>query len=159
MSESRSAWASSSATGSRAHSGSVSDAGTPARPVELAFARHVDAVQTKDRAAFLANFAEDAVVEDPVGPSPLDPAGRGHRGHAAIGAFWDAIIGPGAVRFAIERAIVCGDEIANVGTIYNRLPDGREIGAEGVFVYRVDAHGKLVSLKAYWDFERTMGGA
>jgi len=127
------------------------------RPAELAFARHVQAVLSKDRAAFLANFAEDAVVEDPVGPSPLDPAGRGHRGRAAIGAFWDAIIAPGSVRFAIERAIVCGDEIANVGTIWNRLSDGREIGADGVFVYRVDAAGKLVSLKAYWDFEKTMG--
>jgi steroid Delta-isomerase len=128
-------------------------------PVELAFARHVKAVQTRDRAAFLANFAEDAVVEDPVGKSALDPVGRGHRGRAAIGAFWDAIIAPGSVRFAIERAIVCGDEIANIGTIFNRMPDGREIGAEGVFVYRVSEAGKLVSLKAYWDFEKTMGGA
>jgi steroid Delta-isomerase len=126
-------------------------------PAELAFARHVQAVLSRDRAAFLANFAEDALVEDPVGPSPLDPSGRGHRGHAAIGAFWDAIIAPGSVRFAIDRAIVCGDEIANIGTIFNRMPDGREVGAEGVFVYRVNAAGKLVSLKAYWDFAKTMG--
>jgi steroid delta-isomerase len=126
-------------------------------PAALAFARHVKAVMAHDRAAFLANFAEDALVEDPVGPSPLDPAGRGHRGRAAIGAFWDMIIAPGSVRFAIERAIVCGDEIANIGTIFNRMPDGREIGAEGVFVYRVNGEGKLVSLKAYWDYEKTMG--
>lgn len=126
-------------------------------PAELAFARHVQAVLSRDRAAFLANFAEDALVEDPVGPSPLDPSGRGHRGHAAIGAFWDAIIAPGSVRFAIDRAIVCGDEIANIGTIFNRMPDGREVGAEGVFVYRVNGAGKLVSLKAYWDFAKTMG--
>jgi steroid delta-isomerase len=125
--------------------------------VALAFARHVKAVQSHDREAFLANFAEDALVEDPVGPSPLDPTGRGHRGRAAIGAFWDMIIAPGSVRFAIERAIVCGDEIANIGTIFNRMPDGREIGAEGVFVYRVNGEGKLVSLKAYWDYEKTMG--
>lgn len=126
-------------------------------PAELAFARHVQAVLSRDRAAFLANFAEDALVEDPVGPSPLDPSGRGHRGHAAIGAFWDAIIAPGSVRFAIDRAIVCGDEIANIGTIFNRMPDGREAAAEGVFVYRVNGAGKLVSLKAYWDFAKTMG--
>jgi len=72
---------------------------------------------------------------------------------------------PAAVAFARhvravqsrDRAIVCGDEIANIGAIYNRLPDGREIGAEGVFVYRVNDAGKLVSLKAYWDFEKAMG--
>jgi ketosteroid isomerase-like protein len=126
-------------------------------PAELAFERHVAAVHAGDREAFLANFADDAVVEDPVGPSPLDPSGEGHRGHSAIAAFWDLIIGPGSVRFEIERAYACGDEIANVGSIYNVLPDGGgEIAAEGVFVYRVDAEGKLVSLKAYWDYAKTM---
>lgn len=130
-----------------------------ATPVEQAFARHVAAVENKDREAFLANFSENAVVEDPVGPSPLDPSGRGHRGRAAIGAFWDAVIGPGSVRFAIERAYVCGAEIANVGTIHNRLPGSdREIAAHGVFVYRVDGEGRIVSLKAYWEYEKTMRG-
>lgn len=127
------------------------------RPAALAFARHVRAVESKDRAAFLANFADDAVVQDPVGPSPLDPSGQGLRGKEAIGAFWDALVANGHVRFAIERAVVCGDEIANIGTIFNRMPDGREIAAEGVFVYRVNSAGKLVSLKAYWDWAKTMG--
>lgn len=130
------------------------------KPVELAFERHVAATESGDREAFLANFAEDAVVEDPVGATPLEPTGQGHRGLDAIAAFWDAMIGPGAVRFEIDRAYVCGNEIANIGTVYNRLPDGSgEIGAEGVFVYRVNDDGKLVSLKAYWDYEKTMGAA
>ena len=127
--------------------------------VELAFQRHVAAVHSGDREAFLSNFAEDAVVADPVGPSPLDPSGRGHRGHTAIAAFWDKMIGPGSVRFEIDRQIVCGDEIANMGTIYNEMPDGAgEIAAAGVFVYRVNEAGKLVSLKAYWDYDKTMSG-
>lgn len=126
-------------------------------PVELAFERHVKAVQSRDREAFLQNFAEDAVVEDPVGSSPLDPSGEGHRGRPAIAAFWDKMIGPGSVRFEIDRAYVCGDEIANVGSIFNELPDGSgEIEADGVFVYRVDASGRIVSLKAYWDYDRAM---
>jgi ketosteroid isomerase-like protein len=129
-------------------------------PAAIAFARHVRATQEGDREAFLANFAEDAVLQDPVGPSPLDPSGEGHRGKDAIAAFWDMIIGPGRVRFEIDRAYVCGDEIANVGRVMNELPDGGgEIAAEGVFVYRVNAEGKLVSLKAYWDYEKTMAGA
>lgn len=128
-------------------------------PVERAFARHVIAVEGKDREAFLANFSDDAIVEDPVGPSPLDPSGRGHRGLAAIGAFWDAMIGPCSVRFEIERAYVCGAEIANVGAVHNRLPGSdREIAAHGVFVYRVDDEGRIMSLKAYWDYAKTMRG-
>lgn len=125
-------------------------------PAELAFQRHVDFVARGDREGFLGNFSADAVVQDPVGKSPLDPTGRGHRGHQAIGAFWDTIIAPGRVRFEIERAYVCGDEIANVGTVYNALPGRDEVAAEGVFVYRVDAEGKIVSLKAYWDYDATM---
>ncbi len=126
-------------------------------PVERAFERHIECVTKKDREAFLANFSEDAVVEDPVGKSPLDPTGQGHRGHAAIGAFWDQMVAPGTVRFEIDRAYVCGDEIANVGTIYNAMPGSNvEIAAEGVFVYRVDESGKLVSLKAYWDYDAAM---
>ncbi len=128
-------------------------------PAQTAFDRHVAAIQSGDREAFLSNFADDAVMEDPVGPSPLDPSGLGHRGHDAIAAFWDKMIGPGAVRFEIDRAFVCGDEIANVGTIYNELPDGAgELAAPGVFVYRVNEAGKLVSLKAYWDYDKTMSG-
>jgi len=129
-------------------------------PVEVAFERHVSAVESGDREAFLANLADDAIVEDPVGPSPLDPAGAGHRGRAAIAAFWDGIIAPGKVRFEIERAIVCGNEIANIGTVYNAMPDGGpEIAAHGVFVYRVNSAGKILSLKAYWDYEKTMAGS
>jgi ketosteroid isomerase-like protein len=132
----------------------------PKSPVELAFERHMEFVSKKDREGFIANFSEDAILEDPVGKSPLDPAGEGHRGHAAIGAFWDMIIAPGAVRFEIERAYVCGNEIANVGTVFNALPDRPgEIAADGVFVYRVNDEGKLVSLKAYWDFDQAMKSA
>ena len=35
---------------------------------------------------WLALFTPDAVVEDPVGPSPLDPEGKGHHGHDGMGA-------------------------------------------------------------------------
>ena len=55
--------------------------------VELAFERHIEFVSKKDREAYIANFSEDSLIEDPVGKSPLDPSGQGHRGHAAIGAF------------------------------------------------------------------------
>ena len=32
------------------------------------------------RAAWLEVFADDAIVEDPIGPSAFDPKGKGHRG-------------------------------------------------------------------------------
>jgi hypothetical protein len=46
----------------------------------------------KDREAWLALFAPDAVIEDPIGPSPFDPEGKGHRGTEGINAFYDNVI-------------------------------------------------------------------
>ncbi len=48
----------------------------------------------RDKEAWLDVFADDAIVEDPIGPSHFDPEGKGHRGSDAISAFWDKVIAP-----------------------------------------------------------------
>ena len=120
-------------------------------PARAAAQRSMAAVEAGDRAAWLALFAPDAVVEDPIGPSVVDPDGRGHRGAEAIAAFYDAVVGPHRVRFAIERSYACGSEVANVGTITTTLPDGSRAVVDGVYTYRVDADGRIVALRAYWE--------
>ena len=120
----------------------------------LASKRSMDAVHIKDRAAWLDNFADDAVVEDPVGVSALDATGKGHRGKEAIGKFWDTVIGPNKVMMNIRESYAAGDECANVGTITAVLPGGMTSMADGVFVYRVNAAGKLVSLRAFWEMDK-----
>jgi len=108
----------------------------------------------KDRETWLGLFAPDAVVEDPVGPSLLDPAGKGHRGADAIAAFYDTVIGRvDRLRFEIERSYLCGDEIADVGAIHMDLPGGSTAVVRGVFTYRSDGSGKLLALRAFWEFE------
>ena len=120
-------------------------------PARAASRRSMDAVHGKDRAAWLANFADDAVVEDPVGPSPLDPTGDGHRGKQAIAAFWDKQIAPSRVLFNIRESYASGSECANVGTITIVLPDGTVMLVDGVYCYRVNDQGRLVSLRAFWE--------
>ena len=124
----------------------------PAR--ELAI-RSLGCVEKKDREGWLAIWAEDGVIEDPVGRSPLDPEGRGHRGIAAIGAFWDKVIAPAELRFQIRQTFACGDECANVGTITTRV-GGMVSRTELVMVYRARGDGKLASLRAFWEFEDTV---
>jgi len=119
----------------------------------------MELVQTKGagaKEAWVALFAEDGVIEDPIGPSPLDPAGKGHRGRKAIAAFWDLAIAPVALRFDIERSYACGDEVANVGTITATAPDGTRTVTEGVFTYRVNAAGEIAALRAYWEFDKML---
>jgi len=123
-------------------------------PAQFASAQSMRNVREKNRAAWLALFAENAVVEDPVGVSPLDPTGNGHRGHEAIGRFWDTVIAPGETVMRVRESYPSGNECANVVSLVNRMPSGIEIAVDTVIVYRVDDRGKLVSLRAYWDFAK-----
>ena len=61
-------------------------------PARAASHRSMDAVARKAKDEWVALFAEDGFVQDPVGRSPLDETGEGHHGHDGIGRFWDATI-------------------------------------------------------------------
>ena len=117
--------------------------------------RSQGAVAAKDRSAWLALFADDAVVQDPIGPSPLDPSGAGHRGSVAIAAFYDMVIATAErITFEIEHSYLCGDEVADVGVIRTVLPGGRQAAVvRGVYTYRSNGDGKLAALRAFWEFD------
>ena len=120
--------------------------------------RSREAAMAHDKDAWLAVFADDAVVEDPIGPSHFDPEGNGHRGKEAIAKFYDMAIAPSELTFNFEKSYQCGNEEANVGHIVIRA-GGYEVVAEGVFTYRVNDAGKLVALRAYWELERATKSA
>jgi steroid delta-isomerase len=128
-------------------------------PVEAITARDLArrsqaAVKVKDRAGWLSLFAEDAVVEDPIGPSPFDPEGAGHRGPDAIAAFYDNVIAQNElITFEIEHSYLCGNEVADVGVIRTVLPGGKHVAVvTGVYSYRSNGAGKLAALRAFWEF-------
>ncbi|MGW0159699.1 nuclear transport factor 2 family protein [Mycobacterium sp. NPDC003323] len=127
-------------------------------PVTLAGRRSREAAVARDKDAWLALFADDAIVEDPIGPSHFDPDGNGHRGKEAIAAFFDKAIAPSELEFHFEKTYVCGDEEANVGHIVI-VAAGYRVVAEGVFTYRVNADGKIAALRAYWELEQAAATA
>ena len=106
------------------------------------------------RQAWLDLFADDALVQDPVGESPLDPSGLGHLGKKAIEAFWDMAMPNGLASFEIRESHPAGDSCANVITLSNKLPDGTVVSTDCVAVYTANDAGKIVSLRAYWDFSK-----
>lgn len=129
---------------------------TTDHPARVAGEASRHAVVGKDKQAWLDLFAEDGRVEDPVGPSPLDPDGTGHRGRAALSAFWDNTIARAeSIEFRFTDSFACGDECAHTGTIRTAV-GGHVMDADGVFVYRVDGDGKLRSLRAFWEFDRAL---
>ncbi len=130
----------------------------PAHPARDASLASMRAVEAGDKAAWLSLFADDAVVEDPIGESPMDPEGLGHHGKEAIEAFYDSVIAPNQVRFVIERSHAAGHEVANVGTITTRMPDGSVVHTDLVATYRVDDDGHVTALRAYWSIDELRFG-
>ena len=118
---------------------------------ELSFLSRKYAVN-KQKSDWLNLFSDDAIVEDPIGVSPLDPIGKGHNGKAAIETFYDTVIANGDLVFEIVESIPCGDECANFANITNKI-DGAEIKTKMIVIYRVNSDDKIVSLRAFWDYE------
>ena len=114
-------------------------------------------VKERRREEWLALFADDAVVQDPVGPSPFDPAGKGHQGKEAIARFYDNIIAAGGnFDFTIQASYPCGDECANVWVGRMTSADGTVSETPMVAIYKVNGEGKILSLRAFWDFSRLL---
>ncbi len=110
------------------------------------------AVEARDRQGWLALFAEDGVVEDPIGPSAFDPEGRGHRGLEAIAAFYDTVIAANeSITFDISRSFLCGEEAANVGVIRITFAGGTAVEVDGIYMYRRSPDDKIAALRAFWE--------
>jgi len=118
---------------------------------ELGFLSRDYAV-AKDKQNWLDLFAEDAIVQDPIGKSPLDPVGDGHKGKEAIEKFYDMVIANGNIEFNILESIPCADECANFAQIVNIVGDVK-IETQMIVIYRVNSNDKIVSLRAFWDYK------
>ena len=71
---------------------------TPAREASI---QSMELAMAGDGEGWLALFADDAVVQDPYGKSPMDPEGLGRVGKEEIGKFCAAYIRPGAIKFEV----------------------------------------------------------
>jgi len=120
-------------------------------PARLASWRSIDAVARGDKQAWLDNFATDALVEDPIGKSMIDPSGEGFRGKQAIEKFWDKNIANMRPMFSLQHSICSGNECANIGTLTIQFPNGLITQLYGVYTYRVNEAGKVVALRTYWE--------
>ncbi|MEM8594130.1 MAG: nuclear transport factor 2 family protein [Pseudomonadota bacterium] len=115
--------------------------------------KSVKLAQAHDKEGWLDCFAEDAVVQDPVGISPLDPTGEGHKGREAIGAFYDLTIAGGEMNAEIISSHPSGNECANKVALTKKYSEEMIISVEMIVVYRINDAGKIESLKAYWDYQ------
>ncbi len=102
----------------------------------------------RDREGWLALFAPDAVVEDPVG-------GGRREGLEAITAFYDSTISTvESFDYEIERAYECGSEVAVV-IRFAIVAAGFTLDMDVVNIYAAAPDGEhLLSLRSWWDGSR-----
>ena len=109
-------------------------------------------VRARDRTGWLALFADDAIVEDPVGGHQWDPEGKGQRGKEAIGAFYDMFSSfQSAFDFEVHERFVCGAEVAVLVSMHITMKDGTVHTTKAINVYRINTEGKVQSLRSFWN--------
>ena len=118
---------------------------------ELGFLSRDYAV-AKDKKNWLSLFADNAIVQDPIGASSLDPEGEGHKGIEAIEKFYDSVIANGNIEFNILESIPCANECANYAQIVNVVGDVK-IETKMIVIYCINSSNKIQSLRAFWDYQ------
>ncbi|MFQ5513369.1 MAG: nuclear transport factor 2 family protein [Myxococcota bacterium] len=110
-------------------------------------------VQERRKRDWLALLADNVVIEDPIGASPLDPSGAGVRGRAAAEAFWDRTIARASIAIETHESFAAGLESAHLLTLRTRFPDGSGLTVRGIFTYALNDAGKIRALRGYWSLD------
>lgn len=120
-------------------------------PALLASRNSWRCVQNHLKDEWLDLMADNVVIEDPIGVSPLDPAGNGHQGKEAVSAFWDQNIGPNNIEIVADKSFTGGSEVAHLLTLTTTFPHGMKAEVHGVFTYAVNEAGKITNLRGFWE--------
>ena len=135
----------------------VSKAMTQQHPARAAAEKSRAAVMGKDKQGWLALMADDILIEDPIGKSPVDPSGDGIRGIDRLDGFWDQNIAPNDYEFVVHHSYAAGNEVANHMTLSITMGGGAmHAQVDGVFTYKVNDSGKIVALRGFWELEQMM---
>jgi steroid Delta-isomerase len=112
-------------------------------------------VQARDRDGWLALMADDVVVEDPIGEAVTNPDGRGVRGKAGVGEFFDSNIAKNQLKITCEETFPSGspNEIAHILVLRSRFEGGLTSTVRGVFTYRVNDAGLITNMRGYWNMD------
>ena len=109
-------------------------------------------VAAHDRQAWLDLFAEDAVVEDPVGSPAV------HKRDGTLAGFWDTFIAPNQVRFEVLADYVDGDDVMRDVVIHTVMAGGIAIQVPAYLLYETRDHGgtrRLGRLAAHWTLKHS----
>ena len=102
--------------------------------------KYLSAFTNKDVDGILSLYAEDAVVEDPVGSEP-------HVGKAAIRAFYEGAIGADVVAELTGEVRLAGQEVAFPFKV--TVPAG-DLEMRIIDVFKFNDDAEVVGMRAFW---------
>ncbi|MBO0852760.1 MAG: nuclear transport factor 2 family protein [Nocardia sp.] len=103
--------------------------------------QYVSLMATGTPAQILALYADDAVVEDPIGSDP-------RHGHAAIGELYEALA-PMRRKTELHTARVAGNHAAISFTLVAEA-GGHRMTISAIDTMEFDDNGKIARMRAYW---------
>lgn len=127
---------------------------TDIHPAVLASMNSAKFAMARDKASWLALFAEDAYLADPVGPSPFDPKGEGYVGKPNLERFWKNAVARANLTIEAVQRIPCGNACAAVLKVTNDMGDGKKTVVDMIGIYEVNAEGLISSMKVYWSWDQ-----
>lgn len=104
------------------------------------------AVGAHDRAGWIGLFADDYVIEDPVGSRPVRGDG--------IGPFWDTFVAPNDVVFEVHRDWSDGMSVVRDVTVVTTLATGVQVHTPAHLLYELvetDAGLRVRRMAAHWE--------
>ena len=112
------------------------------KTIAAALQAYVDNITASDLEGIIALFADDAVVEDPIGSDPV-------KGHAALREFYQVAC-DGVAKMELEGNVRVREKWGACAMI--AYPKGAEdsLAMETLDVMEFNEQGKIVSMKAYW---------
>jgi steroid delta-isomerase len=108
--------------------------------------RYAAFVTAHDAAGVAGLYADDAMVEDPAGSTPLV-------GRAEILAFYEAAIArarPERVAVTGPVRILADGSTAAVPLQSRSTRDGRAVAVDIIDIFTFDDEGRITSMRAYW---------
>ena len=113
------------------------------------------AVAVHDKTAWMSIFAQNHVVEDPVGSRPHLSDVGGAEPHRALSRFYDTFIAPNKLAFDVKQDVVCGQHVVRDLAINLQMSDKVHAQVPMHLLYELSEEAgdyKVSRLAAHWEF-------
>eukprot|EP01133_Synstelium_polycarpum_P010227 gene10227-11916_t len=115
----------------------------PADKVRATIKSYFQSWTESDATTRIDLFANDAIVEDPVGFPAL-------KGKEAIQTLWAKTTGV-KIQMEVERTVINGNEALVQYKMTSTIPSSAPFVTQIYYVLKFNASGKITHLKSFWD--------